>query len=114
MVATSASERELEGLLSRANLSDLLSVRTSSDQASRSKPDPDIVHAALAKARVAAREALMLGDTPYDLKAAARAGVGFVGVRSGGYDDAALRGALAVYRDPAELCAAFDESPLAG
>lgn len=113
VVATSANERELEALLARANLSDLLLVRTSSDQAKRSKPDPDIVQAALDKARAAPREAIMLGDTPYDLKAAARAGVGFVGVRSGGYDDAALRGALAVYRDAAELHTLFDESPLA-
>jgi HAD superfamily hydrolase (TIGR01509 family) len=114
VVATSANERELEALLSRANLSDLLTLRTSSDQAKRSKPDADIVHAALDRARAAPREAVMLGDTPYDLKAAARAGVGFVGVRSGGYDDDALRGALAVYRDAAELHERFDSSPLAG
>lgn len=114
VVATSANERELEALLSRGNLSDLLLVRTSSDQAARSKPDADIVHAALEKARALPREAVMVGDTPYDLKAAARAGVSFVGVRSGGYDDAALRGALAVYRDAAELHASFDHSPLAG
>jgi HAD superfamily hydrolase (TIGR01509 family) len=114
VVATSANEAELEALLSRANLSDLLLLRTSSDQAKRSKPDADIVHAALDRARAAPREAVMLGDTPYDLKAAARAGVGFVGVRSGGYDDDALRGALAIYRDAAELLASFDQSPLAG
>jgi HAD superfamily hydrolase (TIGR01509 family) len=114
VVATSANERELEGLLSRANLSDLLTVRTSSDHAKRSKPDADIVRAALEKARATPREAIMLGDTPYDLKAAARAGVSFVGVRSGGYDDAALRGALAVYEGPADLHDHFDESPLAG
>lgn len=114
VVATSANERELEALLSRANLSDLLLLRTSSDHAKRSKPDPDIVQAALDKAHAAPREAVMVGDTPYDLKAAARAGVGFVGVRSGGYEHAALRGALAVYRDAAELHELFDESPLAG
>jgi HAD superfamily hydrolase (TIGR01509 family) len=112
VVATSANERELEALLSRASLSDLLTLRTSSDQAEHSKPAPDIVLAALQKAHAAAHEAIMIGDTPYDLEAANRAGVGFVGVRSGGYDDDALRGALAVYRDAAELCERFDDSPL--
>ncbi|MDB4988467.1 MAG: hydrolase, haloacid dehalogenase-like family [Myxococcaceae bacterium] len=113
VVASSAHGRELEGLLTRGNLLDLLPLRTGADDAESSKPDPDIVQAALHKARVAPREAILVGDTPYDLKAAARAGVGFVGVRSGGYDDRALRGALAVYEDAAELCEAFDRSPLA-
>lgn len=113
VVATSANTREVERLLQRGNLSDLLPLRTTSDDASRSKPDPDIVQAGLALAGVAAREALMIGDTPYDLKAAARASVGFIGLRSGGYDDHALRGALAIYAHPAELCAHFNKSPLA-
>jgi len=114
VVASSANDRELEALLSRANLSDLLRLRTSSDQAEHSKPEADIVVAALEKVGAAKSEAIMVGDTPYDLEAAARAGVGFVGVRTGGYDDASLRGALAVYGDAAELCDGFDQSPLAG
>lgn len=113
VVATSANERELEGLLSRGNLSDLLRVRTTSDDAAASKPDPHIVQAALRAAHAQPREAIMVGDTPYDLQAAARAGVRFVGVRTGGYDDHALRGALAVYRDAEELYDQFDDSPLA-
>ncbi|MDB4972989.1 MAG: hydrolase, haloacid dehalogenase-like family [Myxococcaceae bacterium] len=113
VVASSANSRELDGLLARANLSDLLPLRTGSDDAESSKPDPDIVRAALRKARVTPQEAVMIGDTPYDLKAAARANVGFIGVRSGGYDDHALRGALAVYQDAAALHAAFDDSPIA-
>jgi phosphoglycolate phosphatase-like HAD superfamily hydrolase len=108
VVASSANSRELTGLLQRGNLADLLPLRTTSDDAESSKPDPDIVQAVLP------REAIMIGDTPYDLKAAARAGVGFVGVRSGGWDDKALRGALAVYEDAADLLAAFEQSPLAG
>lgn len=113
VVATSANQQELEGLLARANLTDLLPVRTTSDDAESSKPDPDIVQAALRKAHASPREAVMVGDTPYDLKAAARAGVAFIGVRSGGYDDAALRGAAAVYRDALELCEQLDDSPIA-
>ena len=110
IVASSASAEELSGLLARANLTDLLPLTTTSDDADRSKPDPDIIHAALTRARARAAESLMVGDTPYDLVAAARAGVPFIGVRSGGYDDYALRGAVAVYRDVAELGERLDES----
>jgi HAD superfamily hydrolase (TIGR01509 family) len=114
VVATSANVPELSALLARAGLSDLLTSATTSDDAESSKPDPDIVQAALAIARVKPTEAAMIGDTPYDLKAAARAGVMFLGVRSGGYDDHALRGARAIYEDAAELVARYDGSPLGG
>lgn len=113
VVTTSANAQELGLLLARGNLTDLLFARTTSDDADHSKPDPDIVRAALARAGARPREAVMIGDTPYDLKAAARAQVPFIGVRSGGYDDHALRGALAVYADTADLVAHFDSSPLA-
>jgi phosphoglycolate phosphatase-like HAD superfamily hydrolase len=56
----------------------------------------------------------MLGDTPYDVKAANRAGVRCVAVRSGGWDDDALSDAVAVYQDTADLLAHYDESPFAG
>lgn len=113
VVATSANSAELSLLLRRANLEDLLQTRTSSDDAQHSKPDADIVEAALVRAGVPAQEALLLGDTPYDLEAATRAGVGFVGVRCGGYGDQALHGARAIYDDPADLCDHYDGSPLA-
>lgn len=111
VIATSAKGEELTGLLERGGIADLLPVRTSSDDADGSKPDPDIVLAALQKAGVQPEAALMLGDTPYDLQAATQAGVGFVGLRSGGYDDAALVGALAVYADPSELRRELARSP---
>jgi HAD superfamily hydrolase (TIGR01509 family) len=113
VVASSANNEELEALLSRANLSDLLTARTSSDDADRSKPDPDILQAALEQADATPQEALMVGDTPYDLKAAVRAGVPFIGVRSGGYDERALRGALVVYENAEEICRVFEGSPFA-
>lgn len=112
IVASSANHRELSALLARANLQRLLPDATSADDAAQSKPAPDIVQAALARLRVRASEAALIGDTPYDLKAALRAGVAFVGVRSGGYDDHALRGARAVYRDAQELADRYESSPL--
>lgn len=113
VVATSASGDEVGGLLEQAGIADLLPRTTSASDAEESKPDPDIVEAALAKAGLDARDAVMLGDTPYDIEAALRAGVPCVAVRSGGWDDAALRGAIALYDSPADIVAHYDESPFA-
>ena len=85
----------------------------SSDDAEQSKPAPDIVQAALKKAGLRPEEAIMLGDTPYDLEAAARAGVRSVALESGGWGIADLTNAQAVYKDAADLLARFDHSPFA-
>lgn len=103
VVATSAEEKELASILAVAGLDDLLDVRTTSDDAESSKPDPDIVQAALGKVGCRPHEAVMLGDTPYDVIAAGRAGVEIVALRSGGWADADLDGASAIYDDVAEL-----------
>jgi HAD superfamily hydrolase (TIGR01509 family) len=113
MIATSAREDELNALLEQAGLSELIQRRTSSDDAEESKPHPDIVHAALAKGQLDAAATLMLGDTPYDIEAAQRAGVRTIAVRCGGWwADDALGGAVAIYDDPAELVREYDASPL--
>jgi len=105
VVATSSSEKELGALLEQAGVADLIQRATSSDDGA-SKPDPDIVRAALAEGKLAAHEAVMVGDTPYDIEAAARGGVKTVALRCGGWwDDKALGGALAIYDDPAALAA---------
>jgi HAD superfamily hydrolase (TIGR01509 family) len=113
VVASSASGEELAPLLDVAGVHDLLEDQTSSSDAERSKPDPDIVQAALDKAGLRPDECLMLGDTPYDVEAAGRAGVGVVALRCGGWHDEELQGAVAVYADPAELLARYEQSPLA-
>jgi phosphoglycolate phosphatase-like HAD superfamily hydrolase len=82
----------------------------SSDDAERSKPDPDIVNAAIALSGLEAPDLVMIGDTPYDVEAATRAGVRIVGVRSGGWDDASLAGAIAVYQDVGALLAEYEKS----
>jgi phosphoglycolate phosphatase-like HAD superfamily hydrolase len=112
-VASSAQEDELRPLLRIADAEDLMEAAASGSDAERSKPDPDIVAAALRRAGCAAAEAVMVGDTPYDVEAAARAGLAAIGFRSGGWGDEALAGALAVYDGPADLLARFDGSPLA-
>lgn len=112
VVATSASEDDLHGLLERAGVRDLIEDATSADEVEESKPDPDIVHAALEDAGFPPGQVVMLGDTPYDVEAATRAGVAVVAVRCGGWDDEGLAGAAAVYEDPADLLERYDESPL--
>jgi HAD superfamily hydrolase (TIGR01509 family) len=112
VVATSASEKDLKALLKQARLEDLIDDSTNSDEAESSKPAPDIVQAALEKAGVPPAEAVMLGDTPYDVKAARRAGVRIIGLRCGGWSDRELHGAEEVHQDPADLLAHYDTSIL--
>lgn len=111
VVATSASDEDLEALLKQAKLDDVLKRATTSDDAEESKPAPDIVHAALGKARVEPGRAIMLGDTPYDVAAARKAGVDIIALRCGGWDDEDLHGAVAIYDDPADLLANYSASP---
>ena len=110
VVATSASEEDLNALLEQGGLDDIIEKATSSDDAEESKPAPDIVEAALKKARASPNEAYMIGDTPYDVAAARRAGVEIIGVECGGWPVESLRGAVAVYKDPADLFTRYSES----
>jgi HAD superfamily hydrolase (TIGR01509 family) len=113
IVASSAGEDQLEKLIEVSGVGDLLADTTSADDAERSKPDPDIVQAALARGRLEPVDAVMIGDTPYDVEASLRAGVAIIGVRSGGWSDNDLQGAAAVYDDVAELLREYDDSLLA-
>jgi HAD superfamily hydrolase (TIGR01509 family) len=111
VVATSAGEEELDGLLEQAGIADLVPRRTSADDADASKPDPDLIQAALKRANCSPAEAFMLGDTPYDVKAAKRAGVDrVVALRCGGWDDESLKGAYAIYDAPAHLLELYEET----
>jgi HAD superfamily hydrolase (TIGR01509 family) len=111
VVATSATAEEVGSLLDVAGVRDLVEKVKTSKDAKHSKPDPDIVQAALAAVSCDASEAVMLGDTPYDVEAASNAGVVSVALRCGGWDDESLSGARAIYDDPAELLARLDSSP---
>jgi HAD superfamily hydrolase (TIGR01509 family) len=114
VVATSAQESEVRAILEQAGVADLFSATSSSDDAEQSKPDPDIVLAALRKARKQAAHSLMIGDTPYDIEAAGRARVPAIALRCGGWwTDDAFRDALAIYDDPADLCEHYSASLIA-
>jgi HAD superfamily hydrolase (TIGR01549 family) len=116
VLASSAKGEELEHYKRLAGIAELLDGATSADDAERSKPFPDIFLAALDRlSPIGAAEAVVVGDTPYDAEAAMKAGIRPVGVLCGGFPEAELRaaGCVAIYRDPAELLARYDRSPLA-
>jgi HAD superfamily hydrolase (TIGR01509 family) len=103
VIATSAQADELTSLLQQAGLDDLIQAAATSSDAKDSKPDPDIVLAALRAAGCRPAEAVMLGDTPYDVEASVKAGVAVVGLRCGGWKDEDLAGAAAIYDDVRDL-----------
>lgn len=104
----------MKALLEQAGLDDLLPLRTSSDDAEASKPAPDIVHAALQQAGASPMNAVMIGDTPYDVAAARNAGVAFIGVLCGGWTRVSLAGAREIYSGPREIVSSFEQSMLSG
>jgi len=112
VVATSAGEESMKALLEQAKLDDLLPLRTSSDDAEESKPAPDIVLAALRRAGASPMDAVMIGDTPYDVGAARHAGVPVIGVLSGGWTPVSLVGAREIYSGPRDIIGALQQSML--
>ena len=115
-LASSAKGDELEAYKKAARIEDLIQAETSSDDAEKSKPHPDIFEAAMARLDGVARaDVVVVGDTPYDAEAAAKAGLRTIGLLCGGFPEQDLKGAgcVAIYRDPADLLAQYDRSPLA-
>lgn len=110
VVATSAKDRELEGLLRAAGVADLMEKRATASDAKRSKPDPDIVHAAVEESDLPPDALVMLGDTPYDVEASTKAGVRIIAFRSGGWSDTDLQGAAEIYDGPADLLSHYESS----
>jgi HAD superfamily hydrolase (TIGR01509 family) len=112
VVASSSPPDEVKRGLEIAGVAGLVEDSTSAGDAGRSKPDPDVVQAALERLDLPAGETVMLGDTPYDIQAAGKAGVGVIAFRCGGFRDEDLRGAVALYDGPADLLDRYEESPL--
>jgi HAD superfamily hydrolase (TIGR01509 family) len=111
-LATSSKEVELDTHLRNLDVEDLIEYATSADDAEHSKPAPDIFEAALARLDdVQPDEALVIGDTPYDAIAAAKARTKTIAVLSGGFTEEALAGAgaIAVYLDVEDLLDRYDE-----
>ena len=113
-MASSAGEEELRKYLDIVGIAHLIEEQTSSDDASSSKPEPDIFLAALDKLKLPPEEAVALGDTPWDAISANRAGIRVIGVECGGWleDDLLSAGCFEVYRGPADLLVSLKRSKL--
>ncbi|MCY1702184.1 HAD family hydrolase [Deinococcus sp. SL84] len=87
VLASSGEDDIVEALLEHAGLTDLIDLRVRSDEVQQTKPEPDILQAALNKAGVQPQQALFVGDTRFDAEAAQKAGVPCVLLRAGGSPD---------------------------
>jgi HAD superfamily hydrolase (TIGR01509 family) len=114
VLASSAKEDEVEHYLDLLDARELADDWTTSADVESTKPAPDLVSAALQKAGASADDAVMVGDTPWDVKAAEKAGVGTLAVRTGGFAVSELQdaGAEAVFESVVELCERLDQTPL--
>jgi len=112
VLASSSPEDELEHYLDLLDARTLVDAWTTKDDVERTKPDPDLVHAALEK--VEEDDAVMVGDARWDVEAAAKAGVPTICVMTGGWSRQELTqaGAAAVYESVSELREKLDETPL--
>ncbi|MGW7458849.1 HAD family hydrolase [Streptomyces sp. NPDC054797] len=113
LLVTSAKDRELSALRRALDADDALTDTASSEDVEQGKPAPDPVLHALDMAQVPPERAVFVGDSVWDMKAAARAGVTGVGLLCGGIPRGDLEeaGAAAVYADPADLLARLGDSP---
>jgi HAD superfamily hydrolase (TIGR01509 family) len=113
VLASSAKKHEVEHYLELLDARELADDWTTSDDVEATKPEPDLVVAAVEKA--GGGEAVMVGDSTWDCEAAKRAGLETIAVLTGGFSEAELRdaGALVVYSSIKDLRESIDETPLA-
>lgn len=114
VLASSAKEDEVEHYLDLLDARELADDWTTSADVESTKPAPDLVSSALQKAGASADDAVMVGDTPWDVEAALKAGVKTLTVRTGGFgvDELEEAGSLAVFESVAELCEKLDQTRL--
>lgn len=115
VLASSSPQEQLDHYLELLDARELITATTSSGDVEKTKPAPDIFSTALGKLPgITAKEAMVIGDTPYDIEAARKCGMATIAVRSGGFPDEVLKeaGAIAIYDDVAALLEKYDSSPL--
>lgn len=116
VLASSAKQEEVDHYLDLLDARELADAWTTSGDVESTKPAPDLVHAALERAGGGnGREAVMVGDTPWDVRAAEAADVPTIAVLTGGFsiDELKESGAVAVFESVAELCSRLDHTPFA-
>src|SRR5918997_1906239 len=114
VLATSGKPDDVEVLRRTLGADEWIDGAVNSSEVDQSKPAPDIFAKALEAAGAAPGDAVVVGDTVWDVRAASACGMPCVAVTCGGISEAELReaGAAAVYRDPEDLVARLDDSPL--
>jgi HAD superfamily hydrolase (TIGR01549 family) len=115
VLGTSATSDELRAYLRMIDIEDLIHGHTTSDDADKSKPHPDIFEAALSRIKGAkASDAIVVGDTPYDAEAARRGGMKAVGTLTGGFSEQQLReaGCITVFADIKDILRRYEELPV--
>lgn len=112
IVATSAGKQQAETMLEIAGVADLIDAMATAEVAARSKPAPDIVHAALLAARSQLANTVMLGDTKYDIEAAHAAGLPAIALRCGGASEGDLTEAAAIFDAPCDFARALERLTL--
>ena len=112
VLASSAKSNELDHYLDQLEARDLVDDWTDSSDVDATKPDPDLVKAAMKKAGT--DDAVMVGDSIWDCKAASRAGIETIAVLTGGFseDELTEAGAIMVFESLRDLIARLDETPL--
>jgi HAD superfamily hydrolase (TIGR01509 family) len=112
--ASSAKANEVDHYLDLLDARELADGWTTSADVENTKPEPDLVKAALERGGMAASEAVMVGDTPWDVRAAREAGVQTITVLTGGFAEEELcdAGAAGVFESVRELCSQLDRTPL--
>lgn len=113
VAASSAKPEEVEHYVTLLGAANLVDSWTSADDVEEAKPAPDLVQVAMRKAE-GDEDAILVGDSTWDVEAANRAGIPTLAVLTGGYSEAELRdaGARAVFGSVAELLDRLDETPL--
>jgi HAD superfamily hydrolase (TIGR01509 family) len=113
-LASSGNEIEVAHYVNAAVVGEFVESRTSKSDVDNSKPSPDVFTSALNLLKVQPQDAVVIGDTPYDVVAAKKIGLPTIALLCGGFPEDELRasGAIAIYRDPADLLASYARSPL--
>ncbi len=114
-LASSGNADEIEHYVELAHIGDLIDARTTKSEVRHSKPEPDVFLESLKQLQLSAEEAVVIGDTPFDVQAAKKSQMQTIALLCGGFGEDELRasGAVAIYRDVAHLLESYQRSPLA-
>jgi HAD superfamily hydrolase (TIGR01509 family) len=115
VLASSARPDTVEYYKGLLEVGDLIEGVTSTGDVEKAKPNPDIFEAAMSKLNgISVENTIVVGDSPYDAQAACKISLRTIGVLCGGFAESVLReaGCFSIYRDPADLLANYEQSPL--